>query len=434
MIEYAAQDVRYWQGKYGVTVSLPTGSDYTLEVGAPGDSLVARVFRVMVDGLDKTRRNALFRDQPLARGGAMKISLQAAGSPENQPFSIDADGDGIFEGSLAPDATLTGTVGYPAIPTPTPATVLAHAALSSSVAVELAFPDVGADGWTWTLTETVPWLVASASAGAAPGTVVLDLTGDSVPGVRTAEMLVTLRFEGYTMDLPVSVILRSGEGVLTTDNDADGIDDTIEDAAPNDGDGNGDGIPDSTQANVGSLPSATAGGFVTLLTDDPDCDLRNLAAVAPGVYPADSDGSGGYLQMRGLLSFEIGCSAASVTLFYHGISELPDAAYRQYGPTPANTNPHWYTLAAANFASVMVGGSPTATASFDLFDGQMGDHDLAVNGVMVALGGVASPSSVSIPTLSSVGLGLTAFLLGLVGLYFVRRRDPSPSPPRGRPS
>ena len=47
------------------------------------------------------------------------------------------------------------------------------------------------------------------------------------------------------------------------DADLDGVADAVEAAAPNSGDGNADGIPDSKQASVASLPAASSGQYVT---------------------------------------------------------------------------------------------------------------------------------------------------------------------------
>ncbi len=47
--------------------------------------------------------------------------------------------------------------------------------------------------------------------------------------------------------------------------DNDDVLDAIEDAAPNNGDGNNDGVPDSQQPNVVSLPNAVDGSYITLV-------------------------------------------------------------------------------------------------------------------------------------------------------------------------
>jgi hypothetical protein len=60
-------------------------------------------------------------------------------------------------------------------------------------------------------------------------------------------------------DTPVTAITVTATSSL----DSDGVADSIEAAAPNNGDGNGDGIPDTQQANVTSLPDIN-GGYVTL--------------------------------------------------------------------------------------------------------------------------------------------------------------------------
>ncbi len=50
------------------------------------------------------------------------------------------------------------------------------------------------------------------------------------------------------------------------DDDKDGVEDSLEEAAPNGGDGNHDGTADSEQAHGASLPSAVTGEYVSLVS------------------------------------------------------------------------------------------------------------------------------------------------------------------------
>jgi hypothetical protein len=86
-------------------------------------------------------------------------------------------------------------------------------------------------------------------------------------------------------------------------------------------------------------------------------------------------------------------------------------AYWKYGPTAANTSPHWYILPAT-----IVGN----TATFTIVDGGLGDDDLAANGVIVDQGGPGFSNS--IPTLDWRGLLLLTLLIAAAG-FAVRRRQ-----------
>ena len=54
---------------------------------------------------------------------------------------------------------------------------------------------------------------------------------------------------------------------LAIEAENDGVDDLIEDGAPNNGDGNNDGVPDSQQDNVASLPG-NGGNYITLVVPE----------------------------------------------------------------------------------------------------------------------------------------------------------------------
>ena len=67
--------------------------------------------------------------------------------------------------------------------------------------------------------------------------------------------------------------------------EGDGVSAVVEDGAPNGGDGNGDGTPDSEQANVTSLPAAVGGEtYVTVATPD-GTTLGSVSTTDPASLP-----------------------------------------------------------------------------------------------------------------------------------------------------
>ncbi len=167
--------------------------------------------------------------------------------------------------------------------------------------------------------------------------------------------------------------------------DNDGVADTIENNAPNSGDGNNDGIPDSEQIDVTSLLN-TAGDFITMEVSG-DCSVnQNVAAVSPPVAdPQD------YTYPFGLLEFRLPCETATVKIYYHGIADLSGYDYRKYGPVPPNFDvAQWYTLDNVTFGSEIINGNQVATASFNLTDAGLGD-DTGDDGVIVDQGGPGLP-------------------------------------------
>ena len=87
------------------------------------------------------------------------------------------------------------------------------------------------------------------------------------------------------------------------------------------------------------------------------------------------------------------------------------ARYWKFGPTPSNTNPHWYELPGATISGNM--------ATFSITDGQIGDHDLSANGTIVDPGGPALVATA--PTLPAWALlSLLAAMLA-TGAVLLRR-------------
>ncbi|MBE9562340.1 MAG: hypothetical protein IMF12_05705, partial [Proteobacteria bacterium] len=88
--------------------------------------------------------------------------------------------------------------------------------------------------------------------------------------------------------------------IFALDNDHDGTADMVENAAPNNGDGNNDSIPDSQQNNVISVPNAS-GNYITTEVNS-DCKVNDVQL--------DSD----------ITTFDLDCEEATAINYYHGIS------------------------------------------------------------------------------------------------------------------
>jgi hypothetical protein len=219
--------------------------------------------------------------------------------------------------------------------------------------------------------DTVSGVVPVAPAG--------DVNGDD-----RADLIVG--FPGY------SVGLGSDDGaafvvygIAGADDDGDGATGALEAAAPNGGDGNGDGTPDSAQGSVASLPDAGS-SYVTIETSGGCAQIAKADVMLESGAPA-ADPSFDY--PYGVARFELPCASATVKLFFHGTSSLA-APYRKYGPTTpgAPATADWYTLGAVVFGSQVVGGDTVATVTLSLADGALGDATGA-DGTIVDPGGPA---------------------------------------------
>ncbi len=199
--------------------------------------------------------------------------------------------------------------------------------------------------------------------------------------------------------------------------DGDGVDASVEDGAPNGGDGNADGVPDKLQSHVTSLPSATGQGYITVELREGCSQNENVRA-----QREDPDDPG-YTYPFGLVSFELPCSSARVRVYFHGSNDLRGYIYRKYGPTtpgdPATTA--WYTLPGVTFGTATIGGNIIAYAEFTLTDGQIGD-DTAVDGRIVDQGGPGRPMAITaVPTMTEWGMIVFMVLAGFTAVYYLRR-------------
>ena len=151
---------------------------------------------------------------------------------------------------------------------------------------------------------------------------------------------------------PADVALTNIDDETSLDDvDGDGVPNTVEQAGPNGGDGNGDGTPDFEQPAVATLPAASGGVQLTVIAS---CDLRNVAAVSLAALPPQS-----LLFPWGLVEFRLPCASADLAVLFHGATPWdPAVEYRKYGPTTPGDigTAAWYTLPGVTFDSVGVSG------------------------------------------------------------------------------
>lgn len=180
-------------------------------------------------------------------------------------------------------------------------------------------------------------------------------------------------------------------------------------------------IVDSLQSQVASLPKASGGGYLSLVTD---C-LVGLIGVQ--TYTEDSQGSGDpmFVMPYGLVGFSAACESAQFTVYYHGVNSIVGMPYRKYGPTTPGvvSTTDWYTLVPTPVqGTLIVGAEMVATATFTLNDNQLGD-DTGDDGMIIDQGGPGNGNgggAETIPALGPLGLALLAGLLS-VGAMKARR-------------
>jgi len=196
------------------------------------------------------------------------------------------------------------------------------------------------------------------------------------------------------------VITLSRGAPVVKPGDADGVSDTIENAAPNNGDANNDGILDSTQDNVVSF-LGLRNDYLTLSTKD-TFKIHSIRQFVYDLEPSDPDKTGyensGILEglnfPNGFLSFEVGNvnPGGSVTVNLLLPANQTPVTYMEYGPTPDNPVNHWYEFGFDGETGAEINGN---LVTLHFVDGQRGDSDLVVNGVIVDPGAPAQKANIS---------------------------------------
>lgn len=246
--------------------------------------------------------------------------------------------------------------------------------------------------------------------------------------------------DGFGATSEFSAFLNDQSIVQPLDNDNDGVNDAVENAGPNGGDGNDDGTLDSEQSSVATILDAESDDYVTLALD-PDGDCNQIGDFS-SVNESDlSEEDPDYVYPLTLTEFTIPCAdSVDGTIYWHGEDEFTSQIYRKFGPTTPgdNSTTSWYTAEQFITSTEDIGGEATATASFTLTDGEVGD-DTGNDNVIVDANGpgldqdstdsvVDSISSAVSGVLSNTGMNqygiyvLAGILIAGSSIFVIKRR------------
>ncbi len=195
-----------------------------------------------------------------------------------------------------------------------------------------------------------------------------------------------------------------GAGSLTgeSDLDADGVVDTEEQNAPNNGDANFDDLQDSAQDYVASFVTKK-GVYATIVASTGGSWVKEVGVI-PNPSPENMPKNANFI--HGLFQYNIFSSLPGVTVGVFMPVDDTSTIYYKYGPTPDDLTPHWYNFSydgttGAKFLGKVeiesVDGTIRNQRMFILryVDGQRGDDDLTVNGEIINIGGITSDTSSS---------------------------------------
>lgn len=212
------------------------------------------------------------------------------------------------------------------------------------------------------------------------------------------------------------------------DDDNDGITTEVENAAPNNGDGNNDETPDSEQANVASFVNPITSTYVTVAVDDA-CTLSAVSAANESTNAAQDEG---FVYNSGLVNFTADCGedgfTTPVSVYHYGVNK-DGLIVRKYNP---NTQAY-FTINDASLSQETIASQSVTVATYSITDGGNLDVDGEENGTIVDPVGLAatatSTQGAGVNDLASTGKGILPLILLAMGsiivsvLYLKTRRN-----------
>jgi len=200
---------------------------------------------------------------------------------------------------------------------------------------------------------------------------------------------------------------------LPSVDDNDGVSTVVENAAPNNGDGNNDSVQDSTQANVVSFVNPVTAKYVTLEVNSA-CSVTAITSATESTSHADES----YSYPFGLVNYTVDCGtpgfSTAVTLYYHDVNDASGLIVRKFNAT-TNT---YATISAATITGV----SPVKV-SYTITDGSSLDEDGTANGIIVDPVGLAVAQTAAVVGTPNTGLkSVNLFVIiasAVVGIIFV---------------
>jgi hypothetical protein len=198
---------------------------------------------------------------------------------------------------------------------------------------------------------------------------------------------------------------------------------TVENEAPNNGDSNNDGTPDSQQAYVTDLVSSITGNYAVLDTSG-SCNQNEAVSLSSVTTNAKQDST--YTYPLGMMNFDLICTSpggsATITQYYFGTYDASQFVARKYNPATQT----YSDIPGASISSVTIAGQSALRITYSVTDGGSLDEDGLANGVIVDPAGPARKGATQTTGGTLTDTGLDAIVVSsfatvlLVGAIFVR--------------
>lgn len=216
---------------------------------------------------------------------------------------------------------------------------------------------------------------------------------------------------GSTSEFSQNISIGSG-----ADFDADGVGDTIENAAPNGGDGNNDGTADRLQPTVSSYEIDGTGIFETFVTTG--CSENGTVSSIEANTLAAQDVGKAY--PYGLTDFSLNCSrgdTVNVTKYVFVDDQPSEYVLRKFNEVTDT----FRDVPGSTISAQTIGSAAALVSTYSITDGGELDDDGLANGIIVDPVGLATTQSLA-QTGENMWWGvLILMLFGSIGGVSLRR-------------
>lgn len=330
-------------------------------------------------------------------------------------------------GNRSAAGTITVTVNQPSssdVAAPTVVADTATTALDTAITIPVSVNDADNAGGSGLKLDSIQILTSPAPTN---GTFVPNSTGGVIftpnsgfSGNAVASYRITDNAGNLSNVATITVTVSS-----SNDTDGDGVNNTVENAGPNNGDANSDGTLDSIQPMVATLGMYAVGDkYVSVALSNgqgANCNKISSAVVQSLGNLVISDGA--YQYPYGLMKLDLPCTQVDVTIDWFANSTA-DVKYRKLVyTTPGITSTAQFTDYSASLSKITKFGNAVYRAQFTLRDGQVGDLTAADGRILDPSGIAITPASNSAaaPELQRTGLGgfgmvASVFLIIIAGL------------------
>ena len=202
----------------------------------------------------------------------------------------------------------------------------------------------------------------------------------------------TLVFQTSATNFTDDDINTSTDVMVAVLSDNDGVTPSVEDGAPNGGDVDESGVPDSIEHNISSALNSVTGEYTTLVSNGECFDNEGVSIITESsLSTQDSD----YDYPAGIIDFDVNCrtglgDSTTITAYFFGVEE-DVLTLRKINHTTGVSQ----AISSYTATPVTIDGESALKIEYSVTDGGVLDEDGTVNGIIIDPVGLAQSDSTS---------------------------------------